>query len=457
MNENRLTEGNILSSLLRFAIPVFAALFLQAMYGAVDLLIVGKYAEIADQSGVATGSMFTTSFANVITCFAIGVTVLIGEAIGSGRKERASKGIGTGIVLFAIMSVIATLVLFLFAEPIALLMHVPEDALAQTTDYIRICGGGIIFIIAYNVLGAIFRGIGDSKTPLLTVAIACVVNIVGDLVFIIMFHMGASGAALATILAQAVSVVISLMIIRHKDMPFELKKSDIRLESVYVKKIFMIGIPVALQELLVGLSFIFIQSTVNTIGLVESAAIGVGEKVCAFLMLVASAYMQAMAAFVAQNNGAGKHERSKKALQYGIQTALAAGFIMGILAFFGGSYLAGIFSNDVKVIAAAHEYLKAYAIDCLLTAMLFCFIGYFNGCEKTMFVMVQGIVGAFCIRVPLVSLFSKIGNGSLFIIGLATPSSSVVQIILCIIAFVYFEHRYSGRDSKNESETYLTS
>ncbi|MDO5574737.1 MAG: MATE family efflux transporter [bacterium] len=441
MKNNRLTEGNILSSLLRFAIPIFAALFLQAMYGAVDLLVVGKFAKIADQSGVATGSMFTTTFANVITCFAIGVTVLIGEAIGSGRGERASKGIGTGIVIFLVMAVIATVLLIICAERVAVLMHAPQDALTQTTQYIRVCGAGIVFIIAYNVLGAIFRGIGDSKTPLLTVAIACVVNIVGDLIFIIVFHMGAAGAALATVLAQAVSVVISLAIIRCKKLPFQLKKSDIRWDAIYAKKIFSIGLPVALQELLVGISFIFIQSTVNAIGLIESAAIGVGEKVCAFLMLVASAYMQAMAAFVAQNNGAGKHDRAKKALQYGIQTAFAAGLMMGLLAFFGGSLLAGLFSNDLDVITAAHSYLRAYAIDCLLTAILFCFIGYFNGCERTMFVMVQGIVGAFGIRVPLVMLFSHIGNGSLFLIGLATPISSVVQITLCITAFIYYERK----------------
>lgn len=214
-----------------------------------------------------------------------------------------------------------------------------------------------------------------------------------------------------------------------------------RLDIVYVKKIFSIGTPVALQELLVGISFIFIQSTVNAIGVVESAAIGVGEKVCAFLMLVASAYMQSMAAFVAQNNGAGKHDRSKKALKYGIQTALLAGLVMGMLAFFGGNHLAGIFSNDGAVITAAYSYLRAYAVDCLLTAMLFCFIGYFNGCEKTMFVMVQGIIGAFCVRVPLVMLFSHIGNGSLFLIGLATPISSLVQISLCAVAFVYYERR----------------
>lgn len=437
MKENQLIEGKIGKSLLRFAFPVFLALFLQAMYGAVDLLVVGKYAKLADQSGVATGSMFMNAFNNVITCLAVGVTVMIGEAIGGKDTERTSKAIGAGTVFFALIAIVATVIFFIFAQPIAMLMNAPTKALSQTTAYIRICGGGILFIVAFNILGAVFRGVGDSKTPLITVAIACVVNIVGDFIFVLVFQMGAAGAALATVLAQAVSVVASLIMIRRKKMPFRIQKSDFRLWGSYIKKIVIVGAPIALQQLLVSFSFIFIQSTVNVIGVVESAAVGVGEKVCAFLMLVASAYMQSMAAFVAQNNGAGKQERSKKALLYGILTAMIAGAVMGLLAFFKGDMLAGIFSNEKEVITATHLYLKAYAFDCVLTAILFCFIGYYNGCENTMFVMVQGIIGAFFIRVPLVMLFNKIGKGSLFIIGLATPISSVVQIFLCIFMYYY--------------------
>ncbi|MFA6829099.1 MAG: MATE family efflux transporter [Bacilli bacterium] len=448
MKENQLTQGNILKSLLRFAIPILLALFLQAMYGAVDLLVVGKFSQIADQSGVATGSMFTTAFGNVITCFAIGVTVLISEAIGSKQKEKASKAIGTGIILFLLIGLISTLILTIFAPQIAVLMNAPTDAVSQTTNYIRICGGGILFIIAYNIIGAIFRGIGDSKTPLITVAIACVINIGGDFLFVVGLNMGASGAALATIIAQAFSVIASLIIIKFRNIPIKLNKKDIRLDPYYVKRIVMIGLPVALQELLVGFSFIFIQSTVNKIGLVESAAIGVGEKVCAFLMLVASAFMQSMAAFVAQNNGAKQTDRSRKALLYGIEAALIAGILMGLLAFLAGDHLASIFSNDSQVIAATHSYLKAYSIDCVMTAVLFCFIGYFNGCEKTIFVMFQGIFGSFLVRIPLVYLFSQIGNESLFLIGLATPISSLVQIIICLIAYFIFRKKDKAQEAK---------
>ena len=442
MRQQTLTRGPILRSLLFFAFPVLLSLLLQAMYGAADLIIVGQFSGTSEQSGVATGSQLFNIITMVITGLSMGVTVFVGHAIGCGQKERAGRGIGAGIAIFALVAVGVTAAVVPGSDLLTGWMHAPAEAFAHTSSYVRICGMGTVFIVAYNVIGAVFRGIGDSRTPLLTVAIACVINIVGDLVLIAGFGMGAAGAAIATVAAQAVSVVCSLCLIcRKKALPFRFSLSYIRLDRTHAGKILLVGIPIALQEMLVQISFLFIQVVVNDMGVVESAAVGVAEKVCSFLMLVASAYMQSISAFVAQNNGAGAYERSRKALLYGIRTALAAGAAMGALAFFGGPLLAAIFSREPLVISAAHAYLKAYAIDCLLTAILFCCVGYFNGCGKTFFVMVQGIVGAFCVRIPAVYLISHIEGASLFHIGLATPISSVVQITLCLMAY----HRYNSR------------
>lgn len=308
-------------------------------------------------------------------------------------------------------------------------------------EYVRICGLGSVFIVAYNVLGSVFRGIGDSKTPLFTVTIACVVNIAGDLLFVAGFGMGAAGAALATVAAQAVSVLISLLVIRKRQLPFDFSREDLRFHRQLIGTELRIGVPVALQELLVGISFLVIQTIVNTFGVVPSAGVGVAEKVCTFIMLVPSAYMQSMSAFVAQNLGAGRRDRADRALCYGMATSFAAGAAMGVLAFFHGNLLAGFFSRDAAVILAAHSYLKAYAVDCLLTPFLFCFVGYYNGCEKTLFVMLQGIIGAFFVRIPVAYLISRIPGTSLFQLGLATPASSVVQIVLCLIMFVILKKR----------------
>lgn len=436
-----LTQGNILHSLVSFAFPVLLALFLQAMYGAADLIIVGQFAGTSQQSGVASGSQILNMVTMVITGLTMGVTVYVGNAIGAGKKELAGKGIGSGIALFTVVAFIFTMILVFCSDMLALSMHAPQEAFIPTSSYVRICGIGTIFIVAYNVLGAIFRGMGDSQTPLITVAIACVINIAGDLILVAGFGMGAAGAAIATVTAQGVSVAYSLYLIRSRFLPFAFSRSYIRFYRNPVLKILLVGVPIALQELLVQFSFLFIQAVVNGMGVVASAAAGVAEKVCVFLMLVSSAYMQSIAAFVAQNNGAGRLDRSRQALLYGIKTAFLAGVAMSAAAYFGGSALSSIFSSEPLVIANAHDYLKAYAIDCLLTAVLFCFIGYFNGCGKTLFVMAQGIIGAFFIRIPAVYLISQVNGVTLFHIGLGTPISSLVQIILCLFAYSFFQSR----------------
>lgn len=438
------TEGKIFSPLIRFALPVLLALFLQAMYGAVDLLVVGQFGgDSADifVSAVSTGSQIMMTLTVVITGLAMGLTVYVGEKIGAGERKEAGEIIGSGISLFCIISLVLTVVMILFSSQLAQLMHSPAEAFDDTVLYVAICSSGTLFIVAYNLVGSIFRGIGDSKIPLLTVTIACILNIIGDLLFVAVCGMGAAGAAIATVFAQAMSVIISLVIIKKRKLPFNFSRKYLRPDIKHVKYILRLGTPIALQDLLVSISFLVILTIVNNLGLTESAGVGVAEKVCAFIMLIPSAFMQSMSAFVAQNMGALKYDRAKKALWYGIASSLMVGVVVGYISFFHGSILAGIFAKDTVIIAPAVEYLKAYAIDCLLTAFLFCFIGYFNGCGNTTFVMIQGIIGGICVRIPVSWTMSKIMPVSLFRIGLATPISTVVQIILCVGYFVVMNHK----------------
>lgn len=433
-------NGGVLSSLIKFAIPVLAALILQSLYGAVDLLVVGQFAETTDVSGVATGSLLMQTVTMIITGLSMGITVYVGQKVGEGKKEEAGKAIGSGIVLFGMLGIILSVILVVFAKELAELLHAPQEAFTQTCEYIIVCGLGTIFVGLYNLLGAIYRGLGDSKTPLLTVFIACIFNIVGDLLFVAVFGMGAMGAALATVIAQAVSVIISIGIIAKKPLPITFQKEYIRLHKRIVIQELKIGVPIALQEFLVGISFLVIQTVVNSIDVIASAGVGVAEKVCAFILLVPSAFSQSMSAFVAQNIGAGRKDRAVKALKYGILTSLCVAVVIGSFTFFKGNLLASIFTRDAEVIHQAHDYLKAYAIDTVLTSFLFCFIGYYNGCGNTFFVMIQGIVGAFCARVPMVFLMSSMEHATLFHIGLATPISSMLQIVMCVIFMFYTNH-----------------
>ena len=417
--------------LLLFAVPVLLALFLQAMYGAVDLLIVGKFASSADVSAVSTGSQIMTTLTNLVSSFAMGTTILLGQQIGSGKKEEGGRTVGTAILLFAGIAVIMSVILVVFAPQVSSLMNAPEEAFQKTVNYIRICGGMLV-IVAYNLIGCIFRGLGDSRTPLITVAIACVFNVAGDLLLCAVFGMGTAGTAIATVFAQIVSVIVSFILISKKDLPFTIKKENIRIHKTYLRKMTAFGAPIALQDLLVSISFLIILAIVNDMGVIASAGVGVAEKVCAFIMLISSAFMQSMSAFVAQNYGAGRLTRTRKALHYGIAVSFTVGIVMFAITFFHGDILAGIFSSDPEVIAAAADYLKAYAIDCLFTAIFFCYTGFYNGIGRTRFVMIQGILGTFCVRVPVSYIMSIQPNTSLFHIGLATPISSILQLILCV-------------------------
>lgn len=429
------TEGKILTPLLKFLVPILCALFLQAMYGAVDLLVVGKFASTTDVSAVATGSMLMQSITTVLTSLAMGITILLGKKIGEQKQEEAGKVIGAGVALFAVIAVICTVVFVGGASFFAGVLHAPKDAFETTVAYVRICSSGILFIIAFNILGSIFRGLGDSKMPLITVAIACVANIGLDLLLVEGAKMGAAGAAIATVAAQAISVICSFMVIRKRQIGISFSVKDIRLDKNYIRQILVYGIPVSVQDLLVNMSFLVIMAIVNSLGLEQSAGVGVAEKVCAFLMLIPSAYMQALSAVVAQNYGAGKEERARKTLYYAIGTSLLAAIVMWYLGYFHGEILARIFSKDKQVIKMAADYLKAYAFDCLLTAELFCFNGFYSGMGKTTFVMIQGMIGAFGIRVPVSWLVSRIPGISLFYIGLASPVSTFVQISIYGVAF----------------------
>ena len=442
MKNNDFTSGAILSKLLKFMLPVLMAMFLQAMYGAVDLLVVGQFGTTADVSAVSTGSQIIMTMTNILVSFSMGITVAVGQRIGQKRPDEAAQTIGTGLIIFGIIGLVLTLLCFAGSGHLAWIMQAPKSAFTLTSNYIKICGGGFLVITAYNLLGSIFRGLGDSKTPLIAVGIACAFNIIGDLLFVAGFHLGASGAALATVIAQLISVVISFILIRRAKLPFKFTRKHLKLKRNYSSIIIRIGAPIGLQDFLVGLSFLIIMAIVNRLGVAASAGVGVAQKVCVFIMLVPLAFMQSMTAFVAQNYGAGQLHRAQKALKTGIAVSFAFGIAMFLLTFFRGDLLAGVFSHDSDTVKAAWDYLKAYAIDCLNTCFLFCFIGYYNGIEKTKFVMLQGICGAFLVRIPVAFLMQKIGGGSLFLIGMAIPCSTVLQIIMCFAAYFYFNKKY---------------
>ena len=438
------TQGSILKKLCRFMLPVLGALILQAAYGAVDLLVVGRFGSTSGLSAVSTGSQVLNLVTFVVTQLAMGVTVLIARYIGEKREKEIGAVLGGAAVVFTILAGCLFVLLVLFARPISVLMQAPQEALALTTSYVRICGCGILFIVAYNVLSAVFRGLGDSRSPLLFVLVACLVNVAGDLVLVAGLHLDAAGAALATVLAQAVSVGCALAILRRKKLPFTFRKSDVRLNE-QCRRFLAIGLPLALQEFLTQLSFLALCAFVNRLGLAASSGYGVASKIVSFVMLVPSALMQSMASFVAQNIGAGNVKRAKKSMLTGIAVGVAFGIVMFALVLLKGDVLAGLFSTDAEVVRRGFEYLRGFAPETIVTAVLFSMVGYFNGSNQTLWVMIQGLIQTLLVRLPLAYYMSIQPNASLTKIGISAPVATVVGIVLNIGFFLYLNRRDAAK------------
>lgn len=443
------TQGSILKKLIPFMIPILGALVLQAAYGAVDLLVVGRFGSTAGLSAVSTGSQILNLVTFVITQLAMGITVLIARYIGEKSTGQIGQLLGGAVTVFAIVSAVLFVVMVFFAKPLAVLMQAPQEAISLTTVYVRICGGGIFFIVAYNVLAAIFRGLGDSRSPLIFVAVACVVNIIGDLILVAGFHLDAAGAAIATVAAQAVSVVLAIVLLKKKDLKFGIQKKDFRING-QCKRFLKVGLPLALQEFLTQMSFLALCAFVNKLGLEASSRYGVACKIVNFAMLVPSSLMQSMASFVSQNVGAGKPDRAKKSMFTGMGLGVIVGVVVFICVWCFGDVLTSVFTTDTAVIQKGTEYLRGFAPETIVTAVLFSMVGFFNGYEKTVWVMIQGLVQTLLVRLPLAYVMSIQPHASLTKIGLAAPVATCFGIVLNVIFYLIFTRKMEWERKNKE-------
>lgn len=431
--ETYFTEGPISSALLKFVIPILGALFLQAAYGAADLIIVGRFGEASDVSAVGTGTSIMQLITFAIVGVAMGATIAIGQNIGEGLLKEAGDTIGTSMILFAFIALVATAGMECFAVNFVQVMQTPVESFEKTVEYVRICSSGLIFIVSYNVISSIFRGLGNSNLPFIFVFIACVVNIAADLLLVGYYNLGVIGAAIATIVAQAISVILSFLIIINQKLPFPFSLGSIHFRIDKASEILLFGCPIALQDVLVQISFLVINAIVNHMGLAESAGYGISARIQSFIMLVPSATMQGVSAFVAQNVGAGKLKRAKKTLYTSIRLGLTAGLFLFTAGFFGAPYIVAAFTKDSEVIIQAVAYLRGFSPDCLLTCILFSCIGFFNGRGETIYVMLQGITSAMLVRIPIAFILAHKDGATLMHVALGVPITTIYGIVFCYL------------------------
>ena len=445
--ERNLTTGNIGKTIAYFALPYLLSYFLQTLYGMADLFIIGQFDGVDGITAVSNGGQVMHMLTVIIVGLAMGTTVTIGKSVGAGKLDAASASIGNTVTFFMGMSVVVMAVLVFLVNPIVTLIGIPAEAVAGTRQYLFLCFLGIPFITAYNVISAIFRGLGDSQSPMYFIAIACVANIVLDYVFIGGLGMGPIGAALGTTLAQTISVIISLIAIRRKETGIHLTKKELRVKRDILGQILKIGIPVAVQDGCIQVAFIVISVIANHRGLNDAAAVGVVEKLIGMIFIVPSSMLATVPALSAQNIGAGRHDRARKLLYYAILITGSYGIVMTILIELFSKQTVGIFTTDAAVILLGSQYISSYIIDCIFAGIHFCFTGYFNGCGKTLFVMIQGVAAAFLVRIPFSYFMSRRAGVTMLRIGFASPLATLLSIILCII--YYF---VTGRRSVEAAE-----
>ena len=440
--ENTFLHGKIVPPLIKFAIPLMLSLILQALYGAVDLMVVGHFGTTSSVSAVSIGGQLMQTITGIIIGLTTGVTVLIAQSVGSQDNERAGKIVASMIKLLSSIAIVLSLILVIFTPQIVSMLNTPPEAVEQTIAYIRICGAGVVFISAYNAISGIFRGVGNSKSPLLFIAIACGVNVVADLILVGYFKMDAAGAALATVLAQGVSVVFSVLYIKRGNLPFFISKEHFK-DNKEIRSILKMGTPIALQDCMTSLSFLIITGIVNSMGVIASASLGISGKLFIFQAMVPLAFMSALSAFVAQNIGANQPKRAKKALFFASGFSFCCGAIMFYISHFHGDLLAKVFESNPEVIASTALFLKSASFEHFFIPLCFCFLGYFNGLGKTSFVMAQGLAAAFLFRIPLSYYFASLPNSDMYAMGIPVAISAGVSLVLSLLYFAYLQYKSS--------------
>ena len=432
-----LTKGSIFHNVIYFAIPYLISCFLQTFYGLADLFITGQFNGAATVTAVSVGSQIMHMITVIIVGLAMGTTVTVGMCIGEKNREKASDYIGNSIIIFSVMSIILTILTIVFSGKILILLSTPAQAIAETEKYIIVCFAGIPFIMGYNVISSIFRGMGDTKSPLIFVGIAGIVNIIGDYILIGALNMGALGAAVATVSSQACSVIIAVVILLKRGNLVHITMDSLKLKKEYVKKILIIGTPISFQDGLIQVSFLVITAIANSRGVDVAAAVGIVEKIISFLFLVPSAMLSTVSAIAAQNAGAGSHERAKSTLYYEIRICIVYGIITIIVCEPLASVIVSIFvKNEPKVVILGAQYLRTYVFDCLFAGMHFCFSGYFSAYGKSIYSFIHNIISIVLMRIPGAYLASVFFPATLYAMGIAAPAGSLLSVIICMYLYL---------------------
>lgn len=437
MEGKNLTTGSVLNNIVYFSIPYLFSYFLQILYGLADLFVVGQFCGVSTITAVSIGSQIMHMLTVIIVGLAMGTTVVIAQAIGANDKKRTTQAVGNTITLFLVFSLVMAVVLLLSVGGIVSVMSTPVEAVAETKSYLTICFLGIPFIVAYNIIASIFRGLGDSKSPMYFIMIACAVNIILDYVLIGAYGMGASGAAISTVVSQTVSVIVALIFIKKHKSGLQVSRAELKPRKAVMGKILNIGVPVALQDGFIQIAFLVITIIANLRGLNDAAAVGIVEKIIGILFLIPSAMLSTVSAVAAQNLGAKKVDRAKKTLWEALAITVGFGMVFSIAIQFMAGDVVSIFTSESEVIRLGDQYLRGYVWDCVLAGMHFCFSGFFCACGWSILSFIHNVAAIILARIPLAYLASVMFPDTLYPMGMATNTGSLLSVLICVGAYIW--------------------
>ncbi len=435
MNGKDLTHGSIFGNIMSFSLPYMLAYFLQILYGLADLYVIGQYCDVDSTTAVSNGAQVMYMVTVVLIGLAMGTTVLTARAVGAKDNPRARAIVGNTITMFAVIAAVLMVVLLCLRGWIVGVMDTPTEAVSGMEHYLTVCFIGIPFIIAYNIIASIFRGLGDSKSPMYFVAVACVVNITLDYLFIGFFGLGAMGAALGTTLSQMVSVLFAIVAIRRHRGVLDISRSDLRPRSDVIKNILKVGLPIAMQDGFIQISFLAITVIANQRGLIDAAAVGIVEKFIGLVFIVPSAMISTVSAISAQNIGAENMERAKRTMHTAMMITTGYGVVVAVVLQLVPQLAVGIFTDNPQVLAQGADYLRGYVWDCIFAGMHFCFSGFFTACGYSIISFVHNSISIVCARIPLAWLSSTFYPDTLYPMGLSTCAGSVLSCLICVGAY----------------------
>lgn len=443
--EHLLTEGNVFRVLLNFSVPFLIANVIQALYGAVDLMVVGWYCSSESVAAVSTGTQVTQIITSMVSGLTLGGTIMVGKYVGMKDEKRVKETIGTTLTVFAVIAVLLTLVMLGCRDAILTALQTPPESFELAQQYVTICFMGIFFICGYNAISAVLRGYGDSRRPMYFVGLSCVLNIIGDVVFVKYLGMGVAGTALATVLSQGVSMVCSILYLNRKKFLFTFRLANFRIDRSLAIELAKVGIPISLQECMVRISFLYLTSVTNRLGVHAAAAVGIASKYDVFAMLPATSIASALAVITAQNYGAGKLTRARQSLMAGIGFAVLASSLFFFWAQLSPETMMGVFNQNPDIIATGIPFFRSCSFDYLAVSFVFCLNGYMNGRSKTVFTMVSCCFGAVALRIPLIYFAYTYCADNLFVIGGIAPLvSGFMAIYTMIFVIAQFKKDEAG-------------